>query len=259
MSLAGKNVLITRSKKQAGALMDLLTQAGATVLEVPAIEIVLQTSNIVRLKEAIASLSQYSWLLLTSVNSVMIVDGVLKDLGLDWSAFSLLEIGCIGTSTADRVRSLGGEVSVVPSRFQAEGLLDSLKEVGVGGKHILLPRAEGSRPILPEELVRLGAVVDEIHIYKAELPEGSREELARILQNHTIDFITFTSSSTVRHFVEMAGDLLSHIDLKKTRMASIGPVTSATLKEFGLPVAVEATEFTMAGLVRAMIDSCPPV
>jgi uroporphyrinogen-III synthase len=254
MPLEGKTVLITRSKKQAADLGDLLKKAGAHVFEAPAIEIVLQPENVARLKQAIRDVRQYSWLLLTSVNSVAIIYDVLKELGLDWSVFASLQIGCIGTSTAGRVRSLGGAVTVVPTRFQAEGLLESMLQQGVGGKRILLPRAQGSRPILPEELSRNGAIVNEIHIYKAGLPEESHEKLAVILHDHHIDFITFTSSSTVRHFVEMAGDLISEIDFGKTRLASIGPITSATLKEHGLPVAVEATEFTMSGLVRAMSD-----
>lgn len=254
MPLEGKTVLITRSQKQAADLSDLLKKAGALVFEVPAIEIVLQPENIARLKQAIRDVTRYSWLLLTSVNSVAILDDVLKELELDWSVFASLQIGCIGASTAGNVRSLGGEVAVVPSRFQAEGLIESMLQAGVAGKRILLPRAQGSRPVLPEELTRNGAIVDEIHIYKAELPEGSHQKLAAILGQQPVDFITFTSSSTARHFVEMAEELMTRIDFTKTRLASIGPITSATLKELGLPVAVEASEFTMSGLVRAMSE-----
>lgn len=249
--LSGKTVLITRARKQAGTLRLLLEQEGARVLEAPAIEIVERPEKIAELEKAIMK-SRYAWLVLTSVNTVNIVNNLLIGLKEDWRLFDNRKIACIGTATADRVRDLGGKVSLVPLKFQAESLAEQLLRQGIAGKNILLPRAEGSRRILIDELEAHGAAVDEIQVYRAEIPAGSQEELLRILENEPVDFITFTSSSTAHHFVEMAGSLLSKLTPNKTRIASIGPITSETLREYGLIVSVEASEFTIHGLVEAL-------
>lgn len=250
--LAGRTVLITRAQKQAGQLRELLELEGARVLVAPAIEIVEKPEQIAELTQALLHAEDYAWLVLTSVNTVSIVDSALKSNGSDWRALQALQIACIGTATADRVRNLGGAVALVPPKFQAESLAEELLRRPVSGKQILLPRAEGSRRILVEELQRHRVTVNEIQVYRAEIPEGGREELQRLLQTENIDFITFTSSSTVHHFVEMAGDLLSQLDPQKTRIACIGPITAATLRDYGLTISVEAEEFTMPGLVEAL-------
>ena len=253
--LAGKTVLITRARKQAGPLRDLLELEGARVLEAPAIEIIEKPERIAELKEALQNPQLYAWLVLTSVNTVDIVDAALKSSGANWPTLLSLQIACIGAATAARVRELGGAVTLVPAKFQAESLVEELIRQPISGKQILLPRAEGSRRILVEELQRHGVTVNEIQVYRAEIPEGGRQELQRLMQEESIDFITFTSSSTVHHFVEMTGELLSRLDPNKTRIASIGPITAATLREYGLPVAVEAAEFTIPGLVEAIAGS----
>lgn len=250
--LQGKTVLITRAKEQARNLTSLLRKEGAQVLGVPTIQIVLQPGEILRLEQAMESLKDYSWLVLTSVNTVSIVDDLIQKKKRDWHHFDGLETACIGNSTAERVRQLGGKVSLVPPRFQAESLAEELLKRGVAGKRILLPRASGSREILPVALSANGAVVEEIHVYKAELPESSRSELVRILREEKVDFITFTSSSTVRNFIELAGDVFSAVDLKKTSIACIGPITASTLSEYGVSVTVQAKEFTIPGLVSAI-------
>jgi uroporphyrinogen III methyltransferase/synthase len=247
--LQGKTVLITRAQKQAGALRELLEAHGARVLEAPAIKIVERPARIAELKDALHHAKDYAWLVLTSVNSVDILDAALKELGQSWTA--LPPVACIGSATAARVRELGGAVEIVPLKYQAESLAEALLQRAISQKKILLPRAEGSRRVLVEELQSHGAIVHEIQIYRAEVPAGGREELQRILLNESIDFVTFTSSSTVHHFVQMAGDLMSRFG-EKIRIASIGPITSSTLREHGLPIFVEAADFTMQGLVDAI-------
>ena len=252
LPLSGKTILITRAVSQAGKLSSLLTAQGARVIELPTIEIVLQYENFPEVKRALEKIGQYSWMILTSVNSVSILDGILRKEGWNWNIFDGLRIGCIGTATAEAVEKLGGKVSIVPTLFQAESLAAEMIQTGIGGAKILLPRAAGSRKILPELLQREGATVDEIHLYRAELPEKSRLKMASIFQN-PIDFVTFTSSSTVHHFCELAREFA--FDLSKTRLASIGPITSATLREYDLEPDVQATEFTMQGLVDAIISA----
>jgi uroporphyrinogen III methyltransferase / synthase len=247
--LAGQKILVTRSRDQAKDLSDLLRAEGAIVYEIPSIEIILQKERITHLRKEIDRIVEYSWLLLTSVNSVLVLDEVLRESGRDWKWLQTLKIGCIGRSTAAQVTEFGGVVSVIPSRYQAESLAEELAKESLAGKKILLPRAAGSRPVLPEQLQQSGAIVKEIHIYTAEIPEQNRETLKHVMNRNQIDLITFTSSSTVRNFADLAGEL----SWQKIPVASIGPITSETLREFGVEPAVEAQEFTMKGLVDAII------
>jgi uroporphyrinogen-III synthase len=251
-SLTGKNILVTRARKQAYELSSLLNQRGARVVEIPAIEIVLLQQKKGELLVALGNIADYDWLILTSVNTITTIDQVLREAGLNWNIFKNLEVACIGRSTAAAARERGIEAAVVPPLFQAESLAEEIMKRKIKGKKLLLPRAEGSRRILPEILEAHGAKVHEIQIYRAEIPESSRSELVLVLNNERLDYITFTSSSTVNHFVEIAGELLTTMDFRKTRIASIGPVTAATLQEHGLPCSVQAKEFTIAGLVRAL-------
>ena len=251
-ALEGKTILVTRAQKQAPELSSLLKQKGARVLEIPAIEIVLRPEKTSDLLIALGNIADYSWLILTSVNTVIILDQILREAALDWNIFKNLQIACIGRSTAVAVRERGIEVALVPPLFQAESLAEEMMKQKIKGKQILLPRAEGSRRILPEVLETHGARVHEIQIYRAEIPESSRSELLRVLNNEALDYITFTSSSTVNHFVEIAGELLTTMDFRKTKIACIGPVTAATLQEHGLPCSVQAKEFTVTGLVKAL-------
>jgi uroporphyrinogen III methyltransferase/synthase len=221
-------------------------------VEIPAIEIVMLPEKRSDLLVALGNIADYSWLILTSVNTVTILDQILKEAGLNWTIFKNVQVACIGRSTAAVVRERGIEAAVVPPLFQAESLAEEMTKRQIRSKQILLPRAEGSRRILPEILEAHGAKVHEIQIYRAEIPESSRSELVKILNSEQLDYITFTSSSTVNHFVEIAGELLTSMDFRKTRIACIGPVTAATLQEHGLPCTVQAKEFTVTGLVRAL-------
>ena len=251
-SLAGKSILVTRAQKQARELTSLLQQRGANVIEVPAIEIVMVYEKKLELLQTLHVIFDYSWLILTSVNTVVILDQILEEAALDWSIFKDLSIACIGRSTAAAVRERGANVALVPPMYQAESLVEELLKKDISGKRILLPRAQASRRILPDTLQLAGANIHEIQIYRAEIPESSRKELLRVLTHEKLNYITFTSSSTVNHFVEIAGELLNKLDFRKIRAASIGPVTAATLEEHGIPCKVQAKEFTIPGLVKAL-------
>ncbi len=252
--LTGRTVLVTRAGKQAHDLTVLLQREGASVLEIPAIEIVLQKEEIRVLERALEEIGDYSWLILTSVNTVSILNDVLQKRGASWEIFDHLRIACIGKSTAAKVRKLGGKVSLVPPRYQAESLAEEILKEEIRNAKILLPRAKGSREVLPKALADAGAVVHKMHLYRAEAPRTSRSLLKAILKEKQIDYITFTSSSTVRNFVEMTGKWLSGIDRRRTRIACIGPVTEATLLELGIQPSIVAKEFTIPGLVRAIVE-----
>lgn len=159
----------------------------------------------------------------------------------------------IGPATADRVRDYGGRVDLVPSRYQAEGILESFLErnpVPLSGLRILIPRASRARSILPRRLRELEAEVDVLPVYDTIVPPGSREKLSQVLRNQEPDLVTFTSSSTVRHFVSLAEDPQR---LKRYRYAAIGPITAGTAEEHGLQVVVQAGKSTIPDLVEAIV------
>jgi uroporphyrinogen III methyltransferase/synthase len=166
-------------------------------------------------------------------------------------------LAAIGPATAAALESRGAACEIVPDDYIAEGLLEALGRRGVAprGARVLIPRAAEARNVLPDTLRAGGARVDVLPVYDT-LPE---EELAVSVERLTrADFITFTSSSTVREFVALleraAGPTVTPAGrLAGVRLCSIGPVTSATLREHGLRVAVEAVEYTTAGLVAAIV------
>jgi len=245
--LDGLRILVTRSSSQASGFSDLLEKEGATVYEIPAIKIALLDEGMKELGQKLERLQDYDWMILTSGNTVDHLNDALRAAGKDWSG---LRIACIGKATAAKVREFGGSVSLVPPQFRAESLAEEMQKQNLQGARILLPRAAGSRPILPDQLRKAGATVDEIHIYRAEIVPESRQTLQQLLNSGSLDYLTFTSSSTVRNFAELAGAL----PWQKIPAACIGPITADTLREYGVEPAIEASEFTMEGLVEALAN-----
>jgi uroporphyrinogen III methyltransferase/synthase len=244
MRLQGLRIIVTRSQTQAAGLKDLLQKEGAIVFEVPAIKIVPDEKAIMDLRNKLKQIQDYEWLVLTSVNSVEI----LQECGVDWN---VVKVACIGKATAKKVEEFGGSVTIVPPEFRAESLSEQLRKQNLSGVKILLPRAAGSRMVLPDELTKAGAIVDEVHIYKAAAAEESKTVLKDLLESSSIDYVTFTSSSTVKNFAELAGNL----PWQKIPAACIGPITAETLRDYGVEPAIEAEEFTMEGLVKAIAGS----
>jgi uroporphyrinogen III methyltransferase / synthase len=253
-ALAGRTVLLTRTRSQAPEFRRLLEAAGAHVLEIPAIEI--QPRFGPELDAAIAGLESYDWLFFTSANSAEIVLPQVSKLRPDIVPCELRKprICAIGPATASRIQDFRYVVSLVPDVFQAEGVIEEFHRINRGrleGLRILLPRASEAREILPEELRRRGAVVDVIPVYDTVLPEGTAEAVREVLKGGRVDLVTFTSSSTVRNFVQAAGP---DADLTKLTYAAIGPITAATAAEYGLPVAILPADWTVPALARAILD-----
>jgi uroporphyrinogen-III synthase len=191
-------------------------------------------------------------MILTSVNGVESVFRRFGMLHLDPSAPLQLQIAAIGPATKKAIEKRGLNVSVVPNEYVAESVVHSLHDK-IAGKRVLLARAKIARDVIPSELRRLGATVDVIEAYETRLPSDSGDKLRAALRDRQqpTDVITFTSSSSVRNFLALAGPGAKFDGI---RFASIGPVTSATLRELKLPVDIEAREFTMAGLVEAIVE-----
>jgi uroporphyrinogen-III synthase len=253
LPLAGIRVLVGRARHQAGALSGELRKLGADVLEIPFIEI-RKPRSYAPLDRALKALSDYDWLILTSANGVEAMWQRMEKLRLTKSKVAHLRIAAIGPATKKAIEQRGVKVDVVPKEYVAESVVHSLRR-RVKGKNVLLVRAKVARDVIPRELRRAGASVDVIEAYETVVPQSSRTRLRRTLVNprRRPHVITFTSSSTVRNFAELLGPSRKRIaNLKGILMASIGPVTSSTLRELGLPVDIAARDFTIPGLVEAI-------
>src|SRR5271165_2644667 len=256
--LSGCRVLVSRARKQAGALSSALKQLGCQVIEIPFIEI-RKPSSFAALDTVLHNLSNYDWLILTSVNGVEALFERMARFHLDNSTLSHLKIAAIGPATKSAIEKHGLTVAVTPKEYIAESVVASLRR-RVKGKRVLLVRAKVARDVIPRELQKAGAIVDVIEAYETVVPKESKVRLrAALAGKRNPHAITFTSSSTVKNFVALLGLRGARAALKKSapnhgvHSASIGPVTSATLREFGLPVDIEAKEFDIPGLVAAIV------
>jgi uroporphyrinogen-III synthase len=250
--LAGKRILVTRALRQAPALAKLLEERGATAISVPSIEIV-PPQSFQPLDKALKKIQSYDWLVLTSTNAVDAMRKRMDRVDVDSGLMRHLQICAIGPATRDEIeRQLGLKVAVVPEQYVAESVVKVLKNK-VQGRQVLLVRAKVARDVIPKELRALGAEVEVVEAYETVIPVNSATKLADALANDRPDAITFTSSSTAKNFVALLPKNQSPKELLNgITLASIGPVTSATLREVGLWVDVEAKEYTMAGLTEAL-------
>ncbi|MFZ0200930.1 MAG: uroporphyrinogen-III synthase [Candidatus Sulfotelmatobacter sp.] len=252
-ALSGVRVLVGRARHQAGALSGELRKLGAKVLEIPFIEI-RKPRSFKPLDSALRNLAGYDWLILTSANGVEAMWERLAKLGLRKTNLKRLRIAAIGPATRKAIERRGVDVDVVPREYVAESVVRSLRR-RVKGKRVLLVRAKVARDVIPKELRKAGARVDVAEAYETVVPKSSRVRLRNALKNpqRRPDVVTFTSSSTVRNFVELLG--AARGNLEGMRLASIGPVTSSTLREVGLRADIAAKEFTIPGLVKAIVSA----
>jgi len=251
--LAGKRILVTRAHNQAEELSSLLRQFGAEVVEAPVIEIH-PPDSYEALDAALNDSMQYDWLILTSVNGVEALFARLESLGLSVDSLQHLKIAAIGPATEERVQDHGLVVDIVPRRYVAEQVVRALRKL-VKGEKVLLVRAKVARDVIPDELRQAGAQVDVAEAYQTIVPDDAKQRMQRIFAESPLpDAITFTSSSTVKNFLSIVVGSDIPSKLSKVKFASIGPVTSDTLREHGLPVHVEADEYTMEGLAQAIVQ-----
>ncbi len=246
--LSGRRIVVTRARTQASELSARLQALGAEVIEAPAIRI--EPLDDAPLVAALDRLGTYRWVVFTSRNAVEIVWRALRARGRDARAFAGARLAAIGPGTAGALEERGLMVDVIPERYVAEGVVAALRDdPGVRGARILLPNAEGARDVLPAELRALGAVVDEVSVYRT-VPDPAGAAVARAaLERGEVDAITFTSGSTVRFFVAAVGLQAA----RRARLASIGPITSETARRAGLTVDAEAREATIPSLVEAVL------
>jgi uroporphyrinogen III methyltransferase/synthase len=242
LPLFGRRIVVTRARGQAEAMSAQLRELGADVIEVPAIEI-RPPLDPGPLDRAIENLAAYDWLIFTSANGVRCFVDRLDHSARDLRAIRA-RICAIGPATRAAVEALHLKVDLMGKEYVAEGMLAAFAPYDLQGARVLLPRAAVARDTVPVELGKRGAQVDVVEAYRTVAPEDIADIAA--LDPH---WITFTSSSTAQNLVSAAG-----VDaLRGVKIASIGPITSATVRRLGLEVALEAAEFTTVGLVAAIV------
>jgi uroporphyrinogen-III synthase len=257
MPLAGKKIVVTRARHQASRLSRELEAYGARVIELPTIEIV-PPDSYEPLDAALRDLPQYQWVIATSANTVRVLRERLALLGIDFSVLSGVQVVAIGSATAAALREAGFRVDLVPPKYVAESLVDGLRDRVAGGR-ILLARAAVARDVIPEALRRLGAAMDVVDAYRTVIPDDSAGLVRGVFADLPLpDAVTFTSSSTATNFFHLLGEagLCSVPD--GVLAVSIGPITSATLRELGWEPAVEADPHDVEGLVRAVVWALAP-
>jgi uroporphyrinogen III methyltransferase/synthase len=251
--LLGKRIVVTRARAQASDLVQRLGRLGAECIECPTIEVVAPESW-QALDRALEVLDTYQWLVFTSVNGVQFFFDRLFKNGLDTRALGHLKTAAIGPVTAQRMRQLGLNTDIMPESYRAESVVDAFSKQSIKGAKVLLPRAKEARPILPLELQRMGADVDEVTIYQTiQSTEGSKE-LIEQLHSGRIDMVTFTSSSTVRNFKALLPEESIDALMAPVTVASIGPITAETAESQGLKAQIVAKEYTIDGLCNAIVD-----
>lgn len=243
--LYGKRVVVTRARAQASGLAKRLRGLGAEVVELPAIRIESRIESD-EVKAAVEQIGEYSLIVLTSPNGVRLLFEAIRNAGLDARALNGATVAAIGPGTARALAKVGISADIVPERFVAESLVESLAAVDVEGKKVLVARAAEARDVIPEHLVERGTEVDVLALYETvrEAPDPDAVEAAQ-----AADYVTFTSSSTVRNLTEALGDRFP----ANARIVSIGPVTSESAREAGLEVHVEAERHDVDGLVAALL------
>ena len=248
LPLFGKKIVVTRAQDQAGEFSERLRSLGADAQEVPTISIQ-PPPDPAPLDAAIERLASYDWLIFTSANGVRFFVDRLDRSRSDLRSLKA-HICAIGPATRKAVESLHLKVDLMPEEYVAEALVASLSKDDIKGKRILLPRAAVARDLIPAELTKLGAHIDIVEAYRNAVPENAAARVYEIFASaHKPDWITFTSSSTVNNFIAIAGAGA----LQGVRIASIGPVTSGTVRAQGLQVDVEAGDYTTDGLIASIL------
>ena len=239
--LFGRRVVVTRAREQASDLVARLQELGADTVELPAIELAEPADGGAALRRAAAGVASYDWVVFTSANAVTRFLPLLRDA----RSFGAARVAAIGPGTADALASANVVADLVPDRFVAESLLEAFPDAPAGGGRVLLPRAAVARDVLPEGLEARGWSVDVVEAYRTERAAPSPAALEAAA---AADAITFTSSSTVTNYLEVAGS-----SSVPPLVACIGPVTADTARDAGLQVDVVAEVHTIGGLVDALV------
>ena len=253
--LFGKRIVVTRAREQASSFLATLSALGAECIEFPTIEIV-PPKTWDKLDSAINNITDYQWVIFTSVNGVKYFFERMHVLGKDARALNNIKIGAIGPVTAQTVRENGIQPDLVPDEYKAEAVVDKFEGQITDSLKILLPRAAKARELLPKELEKMGATVDVVETYSTEIPDHNRDIIRDMLENNDIDLVTFTSSSTVTNFVKMfESDKKQFLDwMTRVNIGCIGPITAKTAEENDLKTSIMPEDYTIEALANAIVQ-----
>ncbi len=252
--LFGRRIVVTRAREQASDLLEKLSALGAECIQSPTIRVDPLT-DVTALDAAIDQLAAYDWLIFTSVNGVEHFFDRLFARGKDVRALPPgIRTAVIGPATAQRLRAYGITSDIVPENYRAESVVAAFSREAVAGRRVLLPRAAEAREVLPAELSRMGARVDEIAVYQTRLDETSADHLRERLAAGEVDMVTFTSSSTAKNFASLLPAEAIETWMKGVAVASIGPITTRTAEALGFTVHATADRYTIDGLCEAICD-----
>jgi uroporphyrinogen III methyltransferase/synthase len=251
LPLFGQRIVVTRPREHGFSAASLLESLGAEVLLAPTVEI-RPLANPAPLDAAIGRLAEYDWLVFTSANGVRFYVRRLEDLGRDLRALGHLKLAAIVPATAEALAQHHLRADLVPETYRSESLAAALASVASNRK-ILLARADRGRAILKEELGKL-ADVDQVAVYQNVDAQSLPEAVIERIESGTVDWITLTSSAIASRLYDLLPDSARHRVGRDIQLASLSPVTSATVRKLGWSVAVEAGEYTMEGLVRALCE-----
>jgi uroporphyrinogen III methyltransferase / synthase len=248
--LFGRRIVITRPRRQAIEFTDMLEGLGAEVVPFPTIETVPPPSYAL-FDAVLARAREFDWVVFTSVNGVRVFFERLRAVGGDVRDWSRARVAAIGSQTARALGAFCVRIDAIPEEFRAEALVTALQQAGVAGARVLLPRAGGARDVLPVELTRLGATVEEVVTYETVCAQPANvDEVRDLLDDGRVDLVTFTSSSTVHNFVTLAGNSDA---LRTTAVGCIGPVTADTARSYGMRVVVQPEQYTVAAFADAIV------
>ncbi len=252
--LFSRRIVVTRSRAQASEFVEQIESLGAEAVELPTIRIA-DPEGFGTLDKAIDELSSFDWLVFTSVNAVGKFVERLRQRERDIRDLRGIKICAIGPATADEVARFHLRVDLVPRKYVAESIVESLEHVGeIEGKRFLLPRADIARSLLPDEIGKRGGEAVEVVVYQTVLEEEVDRDVIQSLAEGQIDVVTFTSSSTVRNFAQLVGKERLEEIKKRTHFASIGPITTQTASELGIPIHAEAEEHDIPGLLKSLLE-----
>jgi uroporphyrinogen-III synthase len=249
--LAGRRIVVTRAAQQSGGLRERLEQQGAEVLLLPTIEIV-PPESYAPLDDALRKAGDFDWLVVTSANAVRMMDERLTALGLGAQSLAHMRCAAVGPSTADAMESMGLTVDVVPERYVGEALADALAD-RVRGQRVLLVRAAAARDVVPDALLAAGATLTVVDAYRTVVPADAVGRARAVFSDEPLpDAVVFTSGSTVTHLLDVLRDAGLACP-REVACVSIGPVTSAAVRDAGLVVAAEAETASLDALVDACV------
>ena len=245
----GQTILVTRSESQSKDLIDQFEQLGAQVLSQPAIEIS-KPDSWADVDSAISNIGTYDWLVFSSSNGVRHFFKRLSELGLDTRSLAGNKVAAIGQGTARTLGEFNITADLIPVEYRAESLVESLKPHAEQGESFLLLRANRGREVLSEGLVSAGGAVDQVVVYNSKDTQSLLPEIEQKLASGEVTLVTVSSSAIARSVMNLLGPHAGNV-----QFASISPITSETLRGLGKSPEIEASEYTMDGLVRAICEN----